>query len=352
MSTQAAWDFCYEKLLEVSRSFALPISFLDDKTKNPVALSYLLCRMVDCIEDAPDLPHEQRDKLYAAFRDFLGGEESGATFAAEASAFKDLIPAEKELMAKAEIVKSAWDSLDSGVRDICQPWIAEMSFGMQIFNHRMPHEGFRVLENKSDLERYCFYVAGTVGHLLTGLFSHAYDYDAQTKNELKAHTEAFALGLQLTNILKDIADDYERGFLFVPKTCWRREALNTDNLLAMENRSAAHAALKPVFDMADHALEGAFNYLLLLPKEEPAPRLFCGVPLFMAIATLTAAKNNDAQFEKENKVKIPRSLTTAIVNYCQTHMGDDEKLKAAYVALKNKDTLHQYNGPKTNLGSG
>lgn len=93
--------------------------------------------------------------------------------------------------------------------------------------------------------------------------------------------------------------------------------------------------------MADHALEGAFNYLLLLPKEEPAPRLFCGVPLFMAIATLAEAKNNDAQFEKENKVKIPRRLTSEIVNYCQTHMGDDEKLKAAYIALKNKDTLPQ-----------
>ena len=99
--------------------------------------------------------------------------------------------------------------------------------------------------------------------------------------------------------------------------------------------------LKTCFQMADHALEGAFNYLFLLPKEEPAPRLFCGVPLFMAIATLAEAKNNDAQFEKENKVKISRSLTSEIVNYCQTHMGDDEKLKAAYIALKNKDTLPQ-----------
>ena len=125
------------------------------------------------------------------------------------------------------------------------------------------------------------------------------------KNELKAYTEAFALGLQLTNILKDIADDYERGFLFVPKTCWRREALNTDNLLALENRSAAHAALKPVFQMADHALEGAFNYLLL-PKEEPAPRLFCGVPLFMAIATLAEAKNNDAQLRKKIRLKFTK----------------------------------------------
>jgi len=341
MTVDAAWDFCFEKLLEVSRSFALPISFLDDKTKNPVALSYLLCRMVDCIEDAPDLPHEQRDRLYAAFRAFLVGDESGATFVMEGAAFKELIPAEKELMANAELVKVAWDSLEPQVRDICQPWIAEMSFGMQIFNHRMPHQGFRVLENRSDLERYCFYVAGTVGHLLTGLFSYAYGYDADTTNELKAHTEAFALGLQLTNILKDITDDHERGFLFVPKTCWRREALTTDNLLSPENRTQAHAALRPVFEMAENALRGAFNYLLLLPKEDIAPRLFCGVPLLMAIATLAEAKNNDAQFEKDQVVKIPRTLTASIVNYCQLHMGDDEKLKSAYDALKNKAPLPQ-----------
>jgi farnesyl-diphosphate farnesyltransferase len=341
MTTKAAWDFCFEKLLEVSRSFALPISFLDEKTRNPVALSYLLCRMVDCIEDAPDLPHEQRDKLYAAFREFLVGEESGATFVAEASAFKELIPAEQELMAKAEMVKVAWDSLEPKVREICQPWIAEMSFGMQIFNHRMPHQGFRVLENRNDLERYCFYVAGTVGHLLTGLFSYAYGYDAQTQNELKANTESFALGLQLTNILKDIADDHERGFLFVPKTCWRRESLTTENLLSLENRSQAHAALVPIFEMADHALLGAFNYLLLLPKEDIAPRLFCGVPLLMAIATLAEAKNNDGQFEKDQVVKIPRALTASIVNYCQRYMSDDEKLRAAYQALKSKAPLPQ-----------
>jgi farnesyl-diphosphate farnesyltransferase len=341
MTVDAAWDFCFEKLLEVSRSFALPISFLDDKTKNPVALSYLLCRMVDCIEDAPDLPHAQRDRLYDAFRSFLVGDESGATFAMEGAAFKELIPAEQELMANAEMVKVAWDSLEPQVRDICQPWIAEMSFGMQIFNHRLPHQGFRVLENRSDLERYCFYVAGTVGHLLTGLFSYAYGYDAETTNELKADTEAFALGLQLTNILKDITDDHERGFLFVPKTCWHREALTTDNLLSPENRTQAHAALRPVFEMAENALRGAFNYLLLLPKEDIAPRLFCGVPLLMAIATLAEAKDNDAQFEKEKVVKIPRTLTASIVNYCQMHMGDDEKLKSAYDALKTKAPLPQ-----------
>ena len=120
-------------------------------------------------------------------------------------------------MTNAATVGQAWDSLSADARMVLRPWIQEMAFGMQIFNHRTPKAGFRALENLNDLHRYCYYVAGTVGHLLTEFFAFAYGFDAQRKNELKANAESFALGLQLTNILKDVAEDHARGMIFYSK---------------------------------------------------------------------------------------------------------------------------------------
>lgn len=339
MSEELAWDFCFEKLAQVSRSFALPISFLDEKTKNPVALSYLLCRMVDCIEDAPYLPHSQRDALYEAFRRFLRGDEDGSLFKKERIAFASLSPAEQDLMTNAATVGQAWNSLSADARMVLRPWIQEMAFGMQIFNHRTPKAGFRALENLNDLHRYCYYVAGTVGHLLTEFFAFAYGFDAQRKNELKANAESFALGLQLTNILKDVAEDHARGMIFIPKTNWRRQNLDPSNLLYAENRPAAHEAIRPIFEMAEDALAGGLDYLTNLPVQHASARLFCGIPLLMAVATLAEAKNNDAQFEKELKVKISRNFTANIVTHCRANIADNAALVRAFERLKNKKTL-------------
>ena len=59
----------------------------------------------------------------------------------------------------------------------------------------------------------------------------------------------------------------------------------------------------------------------------------------MAVATLAEAKNNDAQFEKELKVKISRNFTANIVTHCRANIADNAALVRAFERLKNKKTL-------------
>ena len=67
----------------------------------------------------------------------------------------------------------------------------------------------------ADLDQYCYYVAGTVGHLLTALFPlHHRRLSKDHEKRLKALATSFGLGLQLTNIIKDVADDARRGWSF------------------------------------------------------------------------------------------------------------------------------------------
>ena len=86
-------------------------------------------------------------------------------------------------------------------------------------SHRRPGaDGLNALLTMGDLERYCYFVAGTVGHMLTELFIDAVPRDDTRRQEMQTHAEAFGLGLQLTNILKDITDDRARSTSFILRT--------------------------------------------------------------------------------------------------------------------------------------
>ena len=61
-------------------------------------------------------------------------------------------------------------SFSSRVREAMRPHVLEMSRGMQIYSERAHEEGQLRLRDLDDLEKYCYYVAGTVGELLTDLF--------------------------------------------------------------------------------------------------------------------------------------------------------------------------------------
>ena len=133
-----------------------------------------------------------------------------------------------------------------------------------------------------DLLHYCRCVAGSIGRLSLGVFG--------TTDPEQAVPLADSLGvaLQLTNILKDIREDLDRGFCWLPRTYMERHGLSPGNLIAPEKREAAVALLDDLVAVARHECDVAFEYSLILPRSEPGLRLFCLWPLLFAPA-LTAA---------------------------------------------------------------
>ncbi|MDP6946823.1 MAG: squalene/phytoene synthase family protein, partial [Myxococcota bacterium] len=174
----------------------------------------------------------------------------------------------------------------------------------------------------------------TVGHMLTELFLDSLDVDEERRRQLGANAEAFGLGLQLTNILKDITDDRERAMSFIPRDVCDAAGVPLSDLLVADRRHAAHAALKPVFGRANDALDGAFAYCLALPPEAKDVRLFCLLPRWMAVAPLEPARGNDAQFEPDQPVKIDRGTVAEVIRVCTSIAADDDALREGYMALR------------------
>lgn len=325
--------YCVEALEQVSRSFAKPIAVLPGTLRVAVTCGYLLCRIADTIEDADGITEASRDERYARFLDAVEGKSGVGVFV---RALDGLPGAEHELtLAKnLGVVLAVRDSLPARESAIVTRWVVEMTRGMAIYTRRpRGGDGFTAPHTVADLERYCYFVAGTVGHMLTDLFVAHLDGGPAFEAALRTNAESFGIGLQLVNILKDVADDAERKASFVPRALVSEAALTHDMLLSPERRARAHDVVAPLFDLARTHLDRALDYVVAIPADAVRVRLFCLIPLFMAARTLVLARGGDAMFERGEPVKIDRAEVEALATECFERAGDDTWLRARYQTL-------------------
>lgn len=329
------WAYCKSALVAVSRTFSKPIAMLPGNLEVGVTLGYLLCRIADTVEDHPAVPRRDKDRLFHAFLDVI---ERGAS-ARDFEEMFDVIEgddAELSLSRNLTRVMRVFRTLPEAMQQVLTRWVAEMARGMSLYTHREPGEdGFIALYTVEDLERYCYYVAGTVGHMLTELFEVHMGgaLDRRTAAELRQHAESFGAGLQLVNILKDVTDDRQRMWSFVPRAACEVAGVGIHNLTDSTLRERAHTAVAPLFDIAQEKLDRALTYALTIPADQTGVRLFCLLPLWMAALTLVHARGNDAMFLPDEEVKISRQAVEQVIADCMTFVGDDAALKARYRSL-------------------
>ena len=299
-------------LPRVSRTFALGIKLLPPKLEAPVRIGYLLCRIADTIEDdlaaSPERKAALLDALLACFDSAALADDFGSCIA-ELSASDDYTA----LVAQTGNVFVTYRRLDARTRDILRRWITEMVGGMRHFvtEHRA---GIRIA-SVAEFRQYCYFVAGTVGHLLTDLwYEHSAFVGKGTYARLLADCEAFGEALQTVNILKDIAWDAEReNAIYVPSDLLVAAGSGHDTILRDERRAANRSALVPLFDLAQHDIERALRYIEALPATALRIRLFCVLPVLFAIATMRELEHSEAMLVPGGAVKIGRAEVRALV---------------------------------------
>jgi farnesyl-diphosphate farnesyltransferase len=299
-------DFCIAMLPKVSRTFAACIGLLPQPVQHRVLVAYLLCRIADTIEDCARMPAARKRELLAAFRASL--DQDGGSVPGLAEAFAQSANADELLTREADATLREFRSFPRQAREAIRPWVQEMCDGMAGYAGLQPRpDDFQALERVADLDRYCWYVAGTVGHLLTDLFRvQSPRIDDARYTRLKARATDFGLGLQLVNIIKDVADDRVRGWSFVPRELCAESGFTPEELLHPAHRAQADAVMRRLITKARGHLDGALQYCLELPAADYRLRLFCLAPLFFAIRTLTRAGADPRLLDPAHKVKISR----------------------------------------------
>lgn len=304
--------FCTAILPAVSRTFALGIRTLRGDLGQAVLDAYLLCRIADTVEDAPDVDPEIKAAL---FDDFLAAFSDAAALTRFLNGVKTLSGEAAHLMLtnNSDLVLQHFAALPPRTREIVLKWVREMSVGMRKFVLLYPH-GIR-LQTLEEYREYCYYVAGTVGYMLTDLWrEHSATIDDERYAVLLERCRAFAEALQTVNILKDVAVDVEKeNSIYIPEELLRAEGSSQRTILAPNLIAQNRAALGRLIQMAWDDLEEAKNYLLLLPRRAISIRLFCILPLLLAYATLRDLVKTNAMLTSGGSVKISRREVKALL---------------------------------------
>ncbi len=293
-------DFYQDHLDRVSRSFAFCIARLDNPLREWVGLSYLLCRIVDTIEDAAWPVFTDQERAFTFFESFLERKPQ----ASEIEAWTQLFPHEGLPESETELLKDAYPlfcdyhGLPPEIRESLRDPILSMSRGMRFFMTKKNREGLLRLRNLADVNRYCFFVAGVVGEILTRLVK---------RENAPGLIDAFRFGLflQKVNLLKDQNGDETHGRFLVPSRSLVLRSLIEDARIA-------------------------FDYVQSLPKAEVGYRLFCSWSLFLGLASLPWIERG---YRGEGPGKIPREETYQILGFVDENIGDQAALADLFERL-------------------
>ena len=300
-------------LLEgVSRTFALTIPQLPNKLYGAVANAYLLCRIVDTIEDEVSLSAEQKKFFCSGFIDVVKTGTNAELFAVDLAPLlsDQTIPAEHTLIHVLPRVIQITHSFEPEQIEALASCVETMAAGMPVFQAQNLSQGLATL---ADLDNYCYYVAGCVGEMLAKLFCHYSPEIAEHKEELLKLSVSFGQGLQMTNILKDIWDDAQRGVCWLPQDIFTETGFDLKNINLQTNDPAFAKGLEHLISIAQNHLNNALIYTLKIPSHETGISNFCLWALGMAVLTLKKIKQN-INFRHSDQVKITRkSVKTTIL---------------------------------------
>ena len=301
-------DLAYQKaiLSSVSRTFALTIPLLPPIIEKVVGNTYLLCRIVDTIEDAAELTPEAKKNLSALFLDVVLERAPVESFVELClDALKNYSNHDElDLIAHTPTVLRILHTCSSHDQEAVSRCVSIMSEGMSRFHGRQTEAG---LKDLSEFEDYCYVVAGVVGELLTSIFRH---YSPQFSKNIQGHENlaiAFGQALQMTNILKDSPEDRARG------VSWKPANLSQLDLL----------------QIAYQKLSDSLTYILLIPKAEVGMRRFCLLAFGLAVLTLDKLAARD-HFERQEDIKLSRNTVWFFYGFTKIAAGSNGLIKSFF----------------------
>src|SRR6185312_15535307 len=284
-SSIADEDYQNRILPHVSRTFALTIPQLPPALRTPVTNAYLLCRIADTIEDETPAAAATNLVLQERFVAVVRGKEDADVLAHDVAPqlSPKTLPAERDLIINMKRVVGITARLDEPQRLAIQRCLDIMCHGMHKFQQTASLRG---LPRSTDLDDYCYYVAGVVGEMLTELFCSYSAQIRQHRTELHDLAVSFAQGLQMTNILKDVWEDHARGACWLPQEVFSRYGIDLSQLAPGKGGTGFDAGMRELVGVAHVHLRNALSYTLLMPAKEVGIRRFCLWAIGLAVLTL------------------------------------------------------------------
>lgn len=210
-----------------SRSFSWASVFLPEDRRDDAAVVYALCRLIDDAADEAEDAEQAREQL-EQIRGELGGRREARPLVAQ---FLD-VAARRRM---------------------------DIRYAMELIEGVESDLGQVVFEDDRELLRYCYRVAGTVGLMMCAVL------DVREREALP-HAIDLGVGMQLTNICRDVREDAARGRVYLPAKRLEERGQSSEALMnAMASRGAVAGVVEDLLDLADAYYRSADDGMRYIP---------------------------------------------------------------------------------------
>ncbi|MFW5450566.1 MAG: presqualene diphosphate synthase HpnD [Methylophagaceae bacterium] len=218
-------EYCKDKAAKSGSSFYYSFRFLPEKQRQAIIALYAFCREVDDTVDEISDVDIARSKLE------WWRQEVQQTFKGQATH---------------PVGKALYTALQNF--DLHEEYFMEIIDGMAMDLDQFSYEEFK------HLALYCHRAASVVGLLSAEIFGY------QDRQTLK-YAENLGMALQLTNIIRDVREDADRGRIYLPQNELQQFNVKANDLLTLKSSPELIELLKFQADRAQQYYQQAFQSL-------------------------------------------------------------------------------------------
>ena len=172
----------------------------------------------------------------------------------------------------------------------------------------------RALEKREELDRYTYHVAGCVGEFWTEIHvAHLPRLASWNVEEMKQKGVRFGKGLQMTNVLRDLARDLRHGRCYLPLNDLTRLGLGPADLLDPGAILKLRPLLMELLALTLEHYDAGWDYTLAIPRAEWRMRLACAWPLLIGLRTLGLLAESPNLLDPRQAIKVQRSTVYSIL---------------------------------------
>jgi phytoene synthase len=298
----AAYSECRAIAKREAKNFYYGFMALPPQKRDAMCAVYAFMRRADDISDDESKSLEERRR---EMKTWLGAWHSYQGFSKEPGTLALLAPsrdspvflAVRDVQQRYGVSDELLDKLVQGTTMDLDPATPE--------GVRRVEVGGRIVdqyETMAALERYCYLVASVVGLTTIRIFGF-------THPDADVYAEQLGLAFQLTNILRDVNEDAERGRVYLPEDLMGEHMVDTAGVLATKSEPS-----EPMRDLLSEiairaeSLYGAADRLIPLLDADSRAAMRVLVDIYHLLLKRIVAERFDV-FRQRVSVSTPRKLS-------------------------------------------
>jgi phytoene synthase len=220
---EQAYAVCREIAKREAKNFYWAFRVLPPHKSDAMCAVYAFMRKADDLADDERLTIEQRREAMAKWTEAWRAERAEPTGSTTPDpVFVALNDTQRRFGISNELLEKLVEGTTLDLQEN-QPGIEQVR-SIRITEGGHTTNSFQVYRTFEELYRYCYLVASVVGLVCIRIFGY-------TDERAEHYAEHVGIAFQLTNILRDVKEDAERGRVYLPLSEMQHEHVHLEDLL-------------------------------------------------------------------------------------------------------------------------